>query len=180
MAPSCLVTHPAETSVAAVSEASALLTYRVNALGPILVAKAFAPLLAATAARRGKGQQPTLVVNLSARLSSIKENKLGGWYSYRASKAALNMLTKSLAVEFAKEGTAVACLLLHPGTVATDLSRPFNRNGARGAKSERGQLVRSAQNVCLPRAACAARWWRALRERRSVYTVPSWSESLFC
>lgn len=120
----------AETSISAVTEASALLAYRVNALGPVLVSKAFAPLLASTAAERGRGQ-PTLVVNLSARLSSIRENKLGGWYSYRASKAALNMLTKSLAVEFAKEGKAVACLLLHPGTVATDLSRPFNRNGER-------------------------------------------------
>lgn len=106
-----------------------LLTFRVNALGPTLVARAFAPLLAATAAARGNAKgQPTLIVNLSARLSSIKENKLGGWYAYRASKSALNMLTKTLAVEFAREGAAVACLLLHPGTVATDLSRPFNRN----------------------------------------------------
>lgn len=155
--------------MAAITEASALLTYRVNALGPILVAKAFAPLLAATAAQRAGGgagagggggaggkpreqQQPTLVVNLSARLSSIRENKLGGWYSYRASKAALNMLTKSLAVEFAKEGKAVACLLLHPGTVATDLSRPFNRNGARArCRARRAPPLGREARVAAPR-----------------------------
>lgn len=99
--------------------------------------KAFAPLLrrtaAANATRRGNTVAPTVAANLSARVSSIRENRLGGWHSYRASKTALNMLTKSAAVELGQGSAPVICLLLHPGTVATDLSRPFNRNGALGA-----------------------------------------------
>jgi NAD(P)-dependent dehydrogenase (short-subunit alcohol dehydrogenase family) len=102
--------------------------------GPTLVLKAFAPLLrrtaSASAARSGSSVAPTVAANLSARVSSIRENRLGGWHSYRASKTALNMLTKSAAVELGQGGAPVICLLLHPGTVATDLSRPFNRNGA--------------------------------------------------
>lgn len=96
--------------------------------------KAFAPLLrrtaSASAARSGSSVAATVAANLSARVSSIRENRLGGWHSYRASKTALNMLTKSAAVELGQGGAPVICLLLHPGTVATDLSRPFNRNGA--------------------------------------------------
>ena len=95
--------------------------------------QAFAPLLRSTAAAsaaRGGGaaSAPPLAANLSARVSSLRENRLGGWHSYRASKAALNMLTKTAALELAKGPHPVAVLLLHPGTVATDLSRPFNRN----------------------------------------------------
>ena len=99
--------------------------------------KAFSPLLrrtaAANATRRGSTVAPTVAANLSARVSSIRENRLGGWHSYRASKTALNMLTKSAAVELGQGSAPVICLLLHPGTVATDLSRPFNRNGAHNA-----------------------------------------------
>jgi NAD(P)-dependent dehydrogenase (short-subunit alcohol dehydrogenase family) len=124
------------------------------ATGPMLVLQAFAPLLRETAASAvargsgggggsgaavGAGVAPTLVANISARVSSIRENRLGGWHAYRASKAALNMLTKTAAVELAKDGAPVTCLLLHPGTVATDLSRPFNRNGAHPAR----------QHICL-------------------------------
>jgi NAD(P)-dependent dehydrogenase (short-subunit alcohol dehydrogenase family) len=103
------------------------------------VLKAFAPLLrrtaSASAARSGSSVAATVAANLSARVSSIRENRLGGWHSYRASKTALNMLTKSAAVELGQGGAPVICLLLHPGTVATDLSRPFNRNGAHSAAS---------------------------------------------
>ena len=69
--------------------------------------------------------------SLSARVSSLRENRLGGWYAYRASKAALNMLMRTAAVELAKDQPMMMCVLLHPGTVDTALSRPFNRNGAR-------------------------------------------------
>ena len=119
-----------ETAIAGLTEAAMLQTYRVNAMGPMLVLKALAPLLGATATGKGRDGQvaATVVANLSARVSSIKENRLGGWHSYRASKAALNMLTKTAAVEFARDNKPIICLLLHPGTVATDLSRPFNRN----------------------------------------------------
>ncbi|GAB4819422.1 hypothetical protein N2152v2_006468 [Parachlorella kessleri] len=69
-----------------------------------------------------------MVANLSARVGSIGDNRLGGWYSYRASKTALNQLTKCAALEFERKRQAVACILLHPGTVDTDLSKPFQKN----------------------------------------------------
>ncbi|CAO2823178.1 unnamed protein product [Amaranthus hypochondriacus] len=69
-----------------------------------------------------------VVANLSARVGSIGDNNLGGWHSYRASKAALNQLTKTVSVEMARKKDPIICLLLHPGTVDTDLSRPFQRN----------------------------------------------------
>jgi NAD(P)-dependent dehydrogenase (short-subunit alcohol dehydrogenase family) len=63
--------------------------------------------------------------SLSARVGSIGDNRLGGWYSYRAAKAAQNMFTRTLAVEWARRTRPIICLALHPGTVATDLSEPF-------------------------------------------------------
>jgi NAD(P)-dependent dehydrogenase (short-subunit alcohol dehydrogenase family) len=72
---------------------------------------------------------PVVVANLSARVSSVGDNKLGGWHSYRASKCALNQLTKCVAVEFSRRKHPVTCILLHPGTVNTDLSKPFHGNG---------------------------------------------------
>lgn len=69
-----------------------------------------------------------MIANLSARVGSITDNGLGGWYSYRSSKAALNQLTKTLSVELARKKVNVAAILLHPGTCDTDLSKPFQRN----------------------------------------------------
>ena len=69
-----------------------------------------------------------LIANLSARVSSIGDNGIGGWYSYRSSKSALNQLTKTLSIELARKKPAVACVLLHPGTCETDLSAPFRGN----------------------------------------------------
>ena len=67
---------------------------------------------------------------MSARVGSIGDNRLGGWYSYRASKAALNQLTKTMAIELRRKNQNVAAILLHPGTVDTDLSKPFQKNVA--------------------------------------------------
>lgn len=64
---------------------------------------------------------------MSARVGSIGDNSLGGWYSYRASKSALNQLTKTMSLECARRKLNVACILLHPGTVDTDLSLPFQK-----------------------------------------------------
>ena len=122
-----------ETSLARLDEAAALRAYRVNALGPTLVAKHFAGLL--TEASRlavEAGGAPAAVANLSARVSSVGDNRLGGWHSYRASKTALNQLTKNCAIEFARKKHPVTFLLLHPGTVETDLSAPFRRNVPEG------------------------------------------------
>ena len=94
----------------------------------LLLARLLRRTAAAGAGRSGASFAPTVAANLSARVSSSRENRLGGWHSYRASKTALNMLTKSAAVELGQGGAPVICLLLHPGTVDTELSRPFNRN----------------------------------------------------
>ena len=70
--------------------------------------------------------------SLSARVGSIEDNRLGGWYAYRASKAAQNMYTRTLAIEWARSRRNVICVALHPGTTDTDLSRPFQGNVPEG------------------------------------------------
>lgn len=122
-----------ETSIARLDENAALKAYRVNALGPTLVTKHFAGLLTEgtrlSAETEAPGSKTTSVVaNLSARVSSVGDNALGGWHSYRASKSALNQLTKNCAIEFARKKHPITFLLLHPGTVDTDLSEPFKKN----------------------------------------------------
>lgn len=93
--------------------------FAVNSIGPTLVARHFLPLLP----RQGR----SVFAVLSARVGSISDNRLGGWYGYRASKAALNMLVKTLAIELARTRPEAICVTLHPGTVDTPLSRPFQR-----------------------------------------------------
>jgi NAD(P)-dependent dehydrogenase (short-subunit alcohol dehydrogenase family) len=94
--------------------------YAVNAIGPALVAKHFLPLLPS----KGRG----VFAALSARVGSIDDNRLGGWHAYRASKAALNMLIRNFAIELARRSPAAICVGLHPGTVDTALSAPFQAN----------------------------------------------------
>ncbi len=98
--------------------------FAINAIGPALVAKHFLPLLAK--------DQRAVFAALSARVGSISDNRLGGWYAYRASKAALNMLLKSLAIELARRNRNGIVLGLHPGTVDTQLSAPFQRGVPEG------------------------------------------------
>lgn len=89
----------------------------VNAISPLLVTRALLPgLLAAEAPR---------VAFLSARVGSLGDNRLGGWYGYRASKAALNMLVVTLSLELSRRVPGSVCVALHPGTVASALSEPF-------------------------------------------------------
>lgn len=94
--------------------------FDVNTIGPALVAKHFLPAL--------RRKSPTVFAALSARVGSISDNRLGGWASYRASKAALNMLLRTLAIEHARTRPDSAVIALHPGTVDTALSRPFQGN----------------------------------------------------
>lgn len=94
--------------------------YAVNAIGPALIAKHFLPLMP-------KGRRAVLAV-LSARVGSIRDNHLGGWHGYRASKAALNMLVRNLAIEERRRNDRGIVVALHPGTVDTALSRPFQGN----------------------------------------------------
>ena len=90
--------------------------FRINTFGPALVLRHFAPLL---------DRQRSVMALLSARVGSIGDNRLGGWYSYRASKAALNMLVKTAAIELRRTHPGAVLAALHPGTVSTALSRPF-------------------------------------------------------
>lgn len=120
-----------ETTLNKVEKSSLMLAYEVNAVGPILVMKHMWPLLKAGGGN-GTEREVAVVANLSARVGSIGDNKLGGWHSYRASKTALNQLTKNVSVELGRRKDPVVCILLHPGTVDTDLSRPFQRNVPEG------------------------------------------------
>lgn len=96
-------------------------SFQVNALGPALVMRDFLPLLP----RQGW----CVAAFLSARVGSIGDNALGGWYSYRASKAALNQLVHTAAIELARRNRQALCVALHPGTVDTALSQPFAKTG---------------------------------------------------
>ena len=91
--------------------------FRINSIGPALVAKHLLPLL--------PRDRKSVFAALSARVGSIADNELGGWYGYRASKAALNMLIRTLAIELARRNGEAVCVGLHPGTVDSGLSAPF-------------------------------------------------------
>lgn len=106
-----------EKSLKSLSLAPLMELFAINAAGPALVAKHFLPLT--------PRDQPSLFAALSARVGSIGDNHLGGWYSYRASKAALNMLVRTLALEHRRTHPFGVCVALHPGTVDTGLSKPF-------------------------------------------------------
>ena len=95
--------------------------FAVNTIGPALLMKHFLPLLA----RDGKA----VFATLSARVGSIGDNQLGGWYGYRASKAALNQMVRTAAIELKRRSPAAICVALHPGTVESGLSAPFARSG---------------------------------------------------
>ena len=99
--------------------------FRVNAVGPALVARHFLPLL--------PRDRRAVFAALSARVGSIGDNRLGGWHSYRASKAALNMILRNLAIELARTHPQAVVAGLHPGTVDTGLSEPFQK----GVKPEK-------------------------------------------
>lgn len=106
-----------EKALKALDPAAMAAVMAVNAIGPALVAKQVLPLMP----RRGR----SVFAALSARVGSIGDNRLGGWYAYRASKAALNQVLRTLAIETARTHPDLIVAGLHPGTVQTDLSRPF-------------------------------------------------------
>ncbi len=106
-----------EKSIQQVSGASLERVFALNAFAPVLLAKALMPQLC-----RG---QPAVFASLSARVGSIGDNRTGGWYAYRASKAAQNQLLRTFAIEWKRRNPLGICLSLHPGTVDTPLSAPF-------------------------------------------------------
>ena len=105
-----------EKKLGDLSYAQLAATFRVNTFGPALVLRHFSALL---------DRQRGVLAVISAKVGSIEDNRLGGWYSYRASKAALNMLLKTAAIEVKRGNPQAVLVSLHPGTVATGLSKPF-------------------------------------------------------
>lgn len=93
--------------------------FQINSIGPALLAKHLMPLF--------KHSEPALFATISAKVGSIGDNRLGGWYGYRASKAALNMLLKTAAIEYSRRHPNTTIIMLHPGTTDTQLSQPFQR-----------------------------------------------------
>jgi len=91
--------------------------FGINSIPPMLWLRALLPAL--------RSDSPCIVSIFSARIGSIGDNRLGGWYGYRASKAALNMLLKTAAIEFARRAKNIKLVAFHPGTTDTNLSRPF-------------------------------------------------------
>jgi NAD(P)-dependent dehydrogenase (short-subunit alcohol dehydrogenase family) len=99
--------------------------FKANTLTPILWLKMLAPHLS-------KIRHPCVVTSLSARVASINENELGGWYCYRASKAALNMMFKTASIEYKRRAKTTKLVLFHPGTTDSPLSKPFQKNVPQG------------------------------------------------
>lgn len=108
-----------EKSVRQLTSDQLLRSFQVNAVGAALLTKHLLPVL--------KHDQPSVFGAISAKVGSIGDNHLGGWYGYRASKAALNMLIKTASLEYARKSPNTIFALLHPGTTDTRLSQPFQR-----------------------------------------------------
>lgn len=106
-----------EKSLRDVDPSNLAQSFAVNSTGPLLVAKYFADLL--------PRKEPAVLANMSARVGSIGDNYKGGWYAYRAAKAAQNQLTRTLSIELGRRHKKSICVALHPGTVDTQLSEPF-------------------------------------------------------
>lgn len=105
-----------EKSLASVQEDALLRQFQVNAVGPLLALRHFAPLLA---------NGPSIYAKLSARVGSISDNQKGGWYGYRAAKAALNMYLQTAAIELQRKNPELRVVALQPGTVRSELSKMF-------------------------------------------------------
>jgi NAD(P)-dependent dehydrogenase (short-subunit alcohol dehydrogenase family) len=119
-----------EKTLAALSPERLAKAFQLNAIGPILVLRHFAALLA---------PGPSVYAKLSARVGSIADNRKGGWYGYRASKAAMNMLLQTAAIELQRKNAQLRVVALQPGTVRSELSRPFSAGVS--------QLLEPAQSV---------------------------------
>ncbi|RKF60781.1 C-factor [Erysiphe neolycopersici] len=126
------ILHP-EKSPSQINHANLVETFAINSIGPMLVFKHFSPFLPGKKKASILSQSDSSVLsaqaiwlNMSARVGSITDNKLGGWYSYRASKAAVNSFTKSFDLFLlARSGVNAMAISYHPGTVKTDLSKEY-------------------------------------------------------
>ncbi len=142
-----------ETSIARFDAEACVASYRTNAIGPMLVTKHFSKVMLKTADENDETKPVPAIANVSARVSSISDNKLGGWYSYRGGKTALNQMTRTAHVEFSRKKNPIAMILLHPGTVDTELSAPFKKNVPEGKlftpEYSAGKLLEVLKDVTL-------------------------------
>lgn len=115
-----------EKTMRSLNAAALIKLFQVNTIGPALVAKHLLPLM--------PRDKASVFAALSARVGSITDNRLGGWYGYRSSKAALNMMIATLAIEHRRTHPLGVCVALHPGTVDTRLSAPFSSSASSAAK----------------------------------------------
>lgn len=125
--------HGPEKSVKQISPEAMMKQFALNAVGTALVIKHFAPKLA----RRERG----LMAFVSARVGSIGDNRLGGWISYRASKAALNQIVRTASIELARTHPQSVVAALHPGTVATTLTDGYGAGHERMAPEESAKAM---------------------------------------
>ena len=109
-----------ERRIADITPETAMHSLQVNGLGPVLVLKHVEHLLRAAAG-------PGYFASISARVGSIGDNRIGGWYAYRAAKAAQNQFIHTAAIGLARSQPELCCVTLHPGTVDTELSKPFQQ-----------------------------------------------------
>jgi NAD(P)-dependent dehydrogenase (short-subunit alcohol dehydrogenase family) len=109
-----------EKSLRQISAENLIYSFQVNSIGAVLLAKHLMPLFNKT--------EPSVFACISAKVGSISDNRLGGWYGYRASKAALNMFLKTTAIEYSRRCPKTIVVALHPGTTDTQLSQPFQKN----------------------------------------------------
>ncbi|TIX49968.1 SDR family NAD(P)-dependent oxidoreductase [Alteraurantiacibacter aquimixticola] len=130
-----------ERSYKALDPAAMAEAFAANAIGPALVAKHLLPLM--------PRQDRFVFAAISAKVGSISDNRMGGWHSYRASKAALNMLVKNFAIEMARTHEQSIVVALHPGTVDTQLSQPFQSNLPEGQLTPRREAAMNLLQVLL-------------------------------
>ena len=109
-----------EKSLKHVNQGHLLRYFQVNSIGAVLLAKYLLPLF--------RHSQRSILATISAKIGSIGDNRLGGWYGYRASKAALNMFMRTVAIEYRRTSPKTIVVILHPGTTNTRLSQPFQKN----------------------------------------------------
>ena len=113
-------TFQPEKSLKQINSENLLRYFQVNSIGSILLAKHLLPLF--------RHSENSVFASISAKLASIGDNEIGGWYGYRASKTALNMFMRTAAIEYGRSCPKTLIVTLHPGTTDTRLSRPFQRN----------------------------------------------------
>jgi NAD(P)-dependent dehydrogenase (short-subunit alcohol dehydrogenase family) len=109
-----------EKSLKQIKAENLIYSFQVNSIGAVLLAKHLMPLFNKT--------ERSIFASISAKVGSISDNRLGGWYGYRASKAALNMFLKTTAIEYSRRCPKTIVVALHPGTTDTQLSQPFQKN----------------------------------------------------